>query len=174
MEELVVLVDDAGSDVGEAEKLAAHRDGGRLHRAFSLFLVDGRGRVLLQRRSPAKHHFRGLWSNSCCSHPRPGEDVAQAAARRADQELGVSIDPAGVREVGTFTYRAEDPASGLVEHEWDHVLVARFDGDADPDPAEVDAWRWATADEVDAALAAEPAAYTPWFAPALAVLRSSR
>jgi len=172
--EHVVLLDADGNEVGEMEKLAAHRGGGHLHRAFSVFLFDQDGRMLLQRRASSKHHFRDLWTNSCCSHPRPGESVADAGARRVGQELGVTIEPSTLREVGSFVYRAEDDGSDLVEHEWDHVLVGRFDGDPDPEPDEVGDWRWVERISLDAELAADPAGFTPWFSLALAVLDDAR
>lgn len=168
----VVLVDAAGAVTGHMPKLEAHQDEGHLHRAFSVFLVDGRDRVLLQRRSPAKHHFRGLWSNSCCSHPRPGEDVHRAAARRVAEELGVAVDAGDLHEVGTFLYRAEDPETGLVEHELDHVLVGRLTTDPRPDPDEADQWRWVTVAELEAELAGGATGFTPWFAPAWELARS--
>ena len=165
--ERVVLVDEAGRVLGSEEKLAAHSHGGRLHLAFSVFVVDGEGNTLLQRRSSDKHHFGGLWSNSCCSHPRPDEDVLTAGTRRLVEEMGLQVP---LDDVGTFLYRAEDPASGLVEHELDHVLVGRHDGDPSPDPAEVDGWRWVSFDALAADLTARPERYTPWLSPALSLV----
>lgn len=170
MPELVVLLDEDGTEIGEMEKLAAHQGDGSLHRAFSVFLFDRDGRMLLHRRASSKHHFRDLWTNSCCSHPRPGESVADAGARRVREELGVEVEAAALREVGSFVYRAEDDGSDLVEHEWDHVLVGHLDGDPDPDPAEVGAWRWMDRTQVDAELADDPSRFTPWFPLALAVV----
>lgn len=171
MPELVVLLDPEGTEVGTMEKLAAHEGAGHLHRAFSVFLRDGDGRMLLHRRASSKHHFRDLWTNACCSHPRPGEAVTDAGARRVREELGITVDPGSLSEVGWFVYRAEDDGSGLVEHEWDHVLLGRFDGEPDPDPSEVGDWRWVTDDEVDAELAQDASRFTPWFPLALEVLR---
>ena len=113
--EQVVLVDEGDRAIGAAEKLSAHRDGGRLHRAFSVFLFDAQGRVLLQRRAVAKYHFPLLWTNACCGHPRPGEGVVEAARRRVREELGVAVT---LRPAFAFVYAAEDPATGLVEREW--------------------------------------------------------
>jgi isopentenyl-diphosphate Delta-isomerase len=174
MPESVVLLDADGNETGRMDKLAAHQGHGHLHRAFSVFLVDADGRLLLQRRASSKHHFRDLWTNACCSHPRPGEDVLEAGVRRVGQELGVTLDQGSLREVGSFIYRARDDESGLVEHEWDHVLVGRFEGEPDPDPAEVGDWRWVDRAALDAELAADPASFTPWFSPALAVLDHAR
>ncbi len=165
--ERVVLVDEAGRVLGSEEKLAAHRHGGRLHLAFSVFVVDGEGNTLLQRRSTRKHHFGGLWSNSCCSHPRPDEDVLTAGVRRLVEEMGLQVP---LDDVGTFLYRAEDPASGLVEHELDHVLVGTHDGDPSPNPTEVDGWRWVSIDALAVDLTARPERYTPWLSPALSLV----
>lgn len=169
----VVLLDAHGSEIGRMEKLAAHRGAGHLHRAFSVFLRDGDGRVLLQRRAATKHHFRGLWSNTCCSHPRPGEDVRAAGARRVREELGVAVEPSALNEVGWFVYRADDAASGLVEHEWDHVLDGRFAGAPRPDPDEVAEWRWVERAALEAELADAPGRFTPWLPQALGVLDES-
>jgi isopentenyl-diphosphate delta-isomerase type 1 len=168
--EQVVLVDENDTEVGVSEKLAAHLDGGRLHRAFSVFLFDGRGRVLLQRRAAGKYHFGGLWTNACCSHPRPGEEIIAAGRRRLREELGIE---AGLERVASFVYRASDEASGLTEHEFDHVLVGRFDGEPEPDPAEVDSWRWVDPQALQAELRANPERFTPWFPLAWGCLASA-
>lgn len=168
----VILVDEHDRPIGEAEKLEVHTGEGQRHRAFSVFLVDGDGRQLLQRRALGKYHFGGLWSNACCSHPRPGEDIARAAERRLREELGLS--GLALEPVTRFEYKARDPASGLIEHEVDHVLVGRLDHDPTPERAEVEAFRWIRPAELDAELAAEPSAFTPWFPLALARLRDER
>ena len=170
MTEMVVLVDADDRPVGTAEKLAAHQPPGQRHRAFSLFVHDGRGRLLLQKRADSKHHFAGRWSNTCCSHPRPGEEVVDAAVRRFREEIGAVASDLLV--VGSFEYRALDEASGLVEHELDHVVVGCLDPGAASEPAafdcrEVSAMRWVGIDDLMAELAATPEAFTPWFAPAL-------
>jgi isopentenyl-diphosphate Delta-isomerase len=165
--ERVTLVDPSGAVTGTAGKLEAHRPPGLLHLAFSVFVQDAEGRVLLQQRAQSKHHFRGLWSNTCCSHPRPGESAAEAGERRLKEEMGIDV---GLRVVGRFTYRAEDPASGLVEHEVDDVLAGLHTGDPAPDPSEVSAWRWATVAQVEREVAEQPDSLTPWLLPALRVL----
>ena len=164
MAEQIILVDEADREIGTSEKLAAHQHGGRLHRAFSVFLFDDAGRMLLQKRAALKYHFGGRWTNACCGHPRPGEEVGAAARRRLREELGVESE---LREVFTFVYSAEDPGSGLTEREVDHVLVGRFGGEARPDPDEVDALRWADCSELERDLAQHPERYTPWFAQVL-------
>lgn len=164
----VVLVDVRDNPVGTAAKLDAHRPPGLLHRAFSVFLFDRHGNVLLQRRASAKHHFADRWSNACCSHPAPGESVLDAAVRRCRQELGVAV--ADAAEVGSFLYRAEDPVSGLVEHELDHVVTARVAGPLHPNRAEVGAHRWVQPAELRAWLGSGRAPVTPWLAPAFDVV----
>ena len=161
MAEQVILVDEADREIGTSEKLAAHQQGGQLHRAFSVFLFDDAGRMLLQKRAIGKYHFGGLWTNACCGHPRPGEEVDASARRRLREELGVESE---LREVFSFVYTAEDPGSGLTERELDHVLVGRFGGEARPDPDEVDALRWVECPELERDLARHPERFTPWLA----------
>jgi len=170
MADYVILVDEHDHEIGIEEKIRAHESDGRLHRAFSIFLINRAGELLLQRRAQAKHHFRGLWANACCSHPLPGEAALRSAARKLDQELGIS---APLRDVGQFTYRARDADSGLVEHELDHVLIGTFDGQPTPNPDEVDDVRWQSCDELRRDLEANAARYVPWLAPALRALLSS-
>ena len=159
-EDHVLLVDEHDRPVGSAEKLAAHRDGGRLHRAFSVFLFNAEGQMLLQRRSVTKYHFGGLWTNACCSHPGAGRSVVEAARARLREELGIDVP---LRELFSFVYRAEDPVSGLTEHEFDHVLVGQFDGVPIPNPEEVSDWKWVDPAELAADVASRPGNYTPWF-----------
>jgi isopentenyl-diphosphate delta-isomerase len=163
--EQVILVDERDRLAGEAEKLEAHRQG-RLHRAFSVFVLDSAGRVLLQRRAAAKYHSGRLWSNTCCGHPRPGEETRAAAERRLGEEMGFQCPLAAA---GAFVYRA--PLEDLVEHEYDHVFRGRFDGDPRPDPAEVEAWQWMPLEDLEAGLAAHPGDYTVWLREALKQLR---
>ena len=160
----VILVDQHDNPVGYAAKLAAHENGGRLHRAFSVFLFNAAGQMLLQQRADAKYHFGGLWTNTCCSHPRRDEPVEQAARRRLREEMGID---APLERAFSFVYRAADPASGLVEHEFDHVFVGRFDGAPRPNAAEVGGWRWVDPAELSGDVESNPASYTPWFKIAL-------
>lgn len=168
--DLVTLVDAADRATGVAEKLTAHQGAGLRHRALSAFLLEADDRILLQRRARAKYHFAGLWSNSCCTHPRPDESVTAAGESRVLQELGLRCR---LREVGVFTYRARDLSTGLVEHEVDHVLVGRAYGPPTPDPEEVDEIMVMGADELDAELQRSPERFTPWLAEALAILRAT-
>lgn len=157
-EERVVLVDENDAELGTLEKQRAHAEG-RLHRALSVFVMNSQGEMLLQQRAAAKYHSGGLWTNACCSHPRPGEDVQAAAHRRLREEMGIEcpLEPAFA-----FTYRAE-VGGGLVEHEFDHVFLGRFDGEPAPAADEVDAWRWAPVDLLADEVADAPEQFTPWF-----------
>ncbi|QRN81908.1 MAG: isopentenyl-diphosphate Delta-isomerase [Nocardiopsis sp. BM-2018] len=132
---LLELVDEAGTTTGTAEKLSAHQAPGRLHRAFSVFLLDDRGRLLLQRRALSKYHSPGLWSNTCCGHPLPGEPPFAAAARRTGEELGLA--PELMRAAGTVRYHHTDPVSGLVEREYNHLFAGVVRAEPRPDPEEV-------------------------------------
>ncbi|MEU5770130.1 isopentenyl-diphosphate Delta-isomerase [Streptomyces asoensis] len=132
---LLELVDEDGVTIGTAEKLAAHQPPGQLHRAFSVFLFDERGRLLLQQRALGKYHSPGVWSNTCCGHPYPGEAPFAAAARRTFEELGVS--PTLLAEAGTVRYNHPDPDSGLVEQEYNHLFVGLVQSAPRPDADEV-------------------------------------
>jgi len=154
----LVLVDAHDRPVGVGEKLAVHREG-LLHRAFSVYVVDPSGRSMLQRRAASKYHSAGRWSNACCGHPREGESVRAAAERRLREEMGLACD---LEQVGVVAYRLV-LENGLIENEIDHVLVGRSSETPRPDPAEVDAWRLATDEEIDRELREAPERYTPWF-----------
>jgi isopentenyl-diphosphate Delta-isomerase len=157
MMEQVVLVNRRDEDIGVSDKMDAHTSG-QLHRAFSVFIFDSAGRILLQRRARSKYHSGGLWSNSCCSHPRPGEATGVAARRRLSEELGFSC---ALHPAFRFIYRA-DVGAGLTEHEYDHVFTGMYDGTPDPDPGEVEAWRWVSSPALLRELAASPGQFTPW------------
>ncbi len=159
MEEKVILVDEHDNQIGTEEKMSAHR-AGKLHRAFSIFVFDDKKRMLLQRRALSKYHSGGLWTNTCCSHPREHEQVMDAAHRRLKEEMGFDTK---LKEVFSFTYFAELD-KGLKEHEFDHVLVGKYTGkDIRPDPNEVDSFRWATLEEVAEDMKERPNQYTAWF-----------
>ncbi len=157
--EQVVLVDRDGLEVGVMGKTEAHREPGHLHRAFSLFIRNSAGEVLLQRRAVAKYHFGGVWANACCSHPRPGEPLVRAVERRTLEELGIECRP---EPIGSFVYRAGDPVSGLVEHEFDHVFESLTDTDPSPDPAEVMDWRWVAAEDLATMVDTGDPTLAPW------------
>jgi isopentenyl-diphosphate Delta-isomerase len=158
-EPLVELVDERGRTVDLVPKLAAHQPPGQLHRAVSIFLVGPNGRLLLQRRASSKYHSGGLWSNTCCSHPAPGEAPIDAAARRVVEELG--IEPVGLAEAGTIAYGVTDPVSGLIEREWNHLFVGRAVGEPSPDPSEVEDWASVPLDQV--ARRGTGPDFTAWF-----------
>ncbi len=158
MQDQVILVDADGSPIGSAEKMAAHREG-RLHRAFSVFILNAAGQMLLQQRASDKYHSGGLWSNACCSHPRPGESVLDAAHRRLQEELGVDCP---LDEVFRFTYRAALD-NDLTEHEYDHVLIGTCDAQPAPNPQEVAGWRWVDLPELLHDIHHNPQRYTVWF-----------
>ena len=158
-EERVVLVDGEDHEVGVAPKMEAHRNGGRLHRAFSILVFDGAGRTLLQKRAAGKYHAPGRWTNTCCSHPRPGESVEAAAHRKLRQELGFDCP---LTESFHFTYSV-DLGDGMSEREFDHVLFGRFEGRPQPNPEEVEATRWATVSELLEDVRLHSPEYTPWF-----------
>lgn len=156
--ERVILVNERDEEIGTEAKLAAHRSG-VLHRAFSVFVTNGRGEMLLQRRAAGKYHSAGLWSNACCGHPRQGEGVGEAAARRLGEEMGFRC---ALRPAYSFVYRAE-LGEGLVEHELDHVFLGAFDGTPEPDAGEVSEWRWVAPDALRTEMARAPETFTPWF-----------
>src|SRR2546430_1187270 len=157
MTEQIILVDENDQELGVGEKLQTHLEG-TLHRAFSIFVFDAERRLLLQKRARTKYHSAGLWSNTCCGHPRPGEATAAAAHRRLREELGFDC---ALRPAFDFLYRAELDGP-LVEHEYDHVFVGEFNGAPQPDRAEVEDWRWVTMAELRHELRARPDDYSYW------------
>lgn len=164
----LILVDLLDRQVGTASKLRTHVEG-LLHRAFSVVLVRGCGQtreVLLTKRAQKKYHSAGLWTNSCCSHPRAGESLDEAVPRRLKEELGV--EGVACLEVGSFVYRHVF-ANGLSEYEYDHVFVATYEGEVNPDPTESSDARWVGEDELIAALFERPAEYSAWCAPVMAL-----
>jgi isopentenyl-diphosphate delta-isomerase len=163
-EHVVELVDASGTAVGAATVSEAHAAPGRLHRAFSVFVRDGGGRVLLQQRAAVKTRFPLRWANTCCGHPAPGESISSAADRRLAEELGLT--GVSLAEVGVYAYYAEDPATGRVEYEYDHVLVGDLPAGVvpRPDPAEVADLRWVSVPELAEEISAGARAHAPWLA----------
>lgn len=158
LQQLVECVDAKGNATGTAPKMDVHLSG-QLHRAISVFVFDDEGRELLQQRALHKYHAPGLWSNSVCSHPYPGESPRDAAHRRLREELNMSAD---LCEVFVMRYRA-DVGEGLIEHEYDHVFVARALEKPVPNPDEVHAVRWMLKADVASSLIDSPDTFTPWF-----------
>ena len=157
MNEIVVLVDENDVQIGVQEKLAAHQ-AGNLHRAFSVFIFNSEGKLLLQQRALTKYHSPGVWTNTCCSHPRPGESVLEAAHRRLPEEMGFDCE---VTELFTFTYRTPF-TNGLTEYEYDHVLIGKYDKDPIPNPTEVEAFQWISLKELKQNLSRSPKHYSSW------------
>ncbi|MCI2238707.1 isopentenyl-diphosphate Delta-isomerase [Paenibacillus sp. TRM 82003] len=166
--ELVVLLSEDGVPCGTAPKASVHHSATPLHLAFSCWVVDGAGRTLLTRRAEVKRTWPGVWTNSFCGHPGPGEEPADAVHRRAADELGTSV--AGVEPVlPRFRYRAE-MADGTVENEVCPVFTAHLAADLAPDPAEVGDWRWVDLDELRAEVQRDPSPFSPWMLLQLAQL----
>ncbi|MGH3311178.1 MAG: isopentenyl-diphosphate Delta-isomerase [Streptomyces sp.] len=156
---MLELVDEDGMTIGTAEKLSAHVAPGRLHRAFSVFLFDEEGRLLLQRRAFGKYHSPGVWSNTCCGHPYPGEPPFVAAARRVGEELGTA--PFLLRAAGTVRYNHPDPDSGLVEQEYNHLFAGLVRDQLHPDPEEIAETAFVTSGEL--ARRQAEGAFSAWF-----------
>lgn len=155
----LILVDSHDREVGYLNKAHCHDGDGVLHRAFSLFVLDRDGRILLQRRADDKRLWPGYWSNACCSHPRRGEEAAEAVERRASEELGIGIY--SLEYLFKFEYHAYFGTNGA-EHELCYVFVARTDEDPRPNRNEIDTWEWYTPAQLDGMLASSPEACTPW------------
>ncbi len=155
----VILVDEEDNPVGVMEKIEAHKRGGVLHRAFSILIFNDKGQLMLQLRGRKKYHAGGLWTNTVCSHPRPGEDTLAAAHRRLVEEMGFDTE---LMEVGSFIYRAE-VGNGLTEYEYDHVIVGFYNGEPKPNPEEADGWKWMDFVDVLEDVERRSKIYTPWF-----------
>ncbi len=159
-EELLILVDESDREIGHLSKGACHDGDGVLHRAFSLFIFNSAGELLLQQRSDEKRLWPLFWSNSCCSHPRLGETMAVATRRRLDQELGMA---SVFHHILTFQYQAPYLDLGS-ENELCRVFAGLSDQPPMPNPHEIAGLRWITPDELDREFVARPEIFTPWFA----------
>ncbi len=155
--DLVTLVDRDDNVVGAEEKIRAHREG-KLHRAFSVFVFDEGRRLLIQRRATGKYHSGGLWSNTCCGHPRPGESADGAAERRLTEEMGFVCD---LRPAFRTIYEMS-VADSMIEHELNQVFIGWFNGSPSPDTREVEACRWMDLAQLRDSIDASPERYTPW------------
>lgn len=161
-DEYVILVDERDNEMGVMEKMQAHREG-KLHRAFSIFIFNHKKQLLLQQRALDKYHSPGLWTNTCCSHPRPHETVKDAANRRLFEEMGISCD---LSIKTSFIYHTPFD-NGLTEHELDYVLTGTLNTDPTINREEVHAFQWVELDEVKQDLSSHPERYTSWFKIAL-------
>ncbi len=156
--ELLILVDSQDRELGHLDKAACHNDSGVLHRAFSLFIFNSQGQLLLQQRAADKRLWGGYWSNSCCSHPRKDETMQQAVSRRCEQELGFSTP---MQFVYKFEYQAKFDNKGS-EHELCSVFIGRFDGAPDVNATEVSDWRWIDSEQLNRELNDPDNLFTPW------------
>jgi isopentenyl-diphosphate delta-isomerase len=170
-EEVVLLADD-GTPIGVADKATVHTADTPLHLAFSCHLFDGDGRILVTRRALEKRTWPGVWTNSFCGHPAPGEAMEDAVVRRAADELGATIENLTV-VLPDFRYRAAD-ASGIVEYEVCPVYTATISGDLDPVASEVAEWEWVDARTLLSAVDATPWAFSPWLTLQLPALYEDR
>ena len=158
----VILVNKKDEEIGVEEKLKAHQLG-KLHRAFSIFVFNSQGQLMLQKRALAKYHCGGLWSNTCCSHPRPGENLKSAAHRRLKEEMGFDC---GLKEIHSFIYKIEFP-NKLIEHEYDHILVGGYNNEPIINPEEAEDWQWIDIPSLKKDIDKNPEKYTYWFKIAL-------
>lgn len=156
--EQVVLVNECDEEMGLMEKMEAHEKA-LLHRAFSVFVFNQKGELLLQQRALDKYHSGGLWTNTCCSHPRPNELVADAASRRLREEMGFETP---LEKVFDFIYQASFD-NGLTEHEFDHVFVGYYDGPIHVNPAEVNDYTFRSMESIQDSLIQHDGLFTAWF-----------
>lgn len=160
--EYVVLVDEQDNPIGKMEKQQAHVEG-LLHRAFSVFIFNSEKKLLLQKRASSKYHCGGLWTNTCCSHPRENEKTQDAANRRLQEEMGMHCE---IQPIFSFVYRAEFE-NGLTEHEFDHVFFGQSDNTPKINLDEVEDFRYISLEELQAEIKEAPQNFTPWFLIAL-------
>jgi isopentenyl-diphosphate delta-isomerase len=157
--DVLILVDEQDNEIGSCEKLDAHLGQGKLHRAFSVFLFNPAGELLIQQRSSQKMLWGGYWANSCCSHPRQGESTDDAALRRIEEELGIESE---LTYLYKFVYHAEFGDAGS-EYENCYVYAGHFDGEVHADPEEIQEWRFVTPDNLTEEISANSDRFTPWF-----------
>lgn len=162
MTEEVILVNEQDEQTGTIEKMEAHRKA-LLHRAFSIFIFNEKGEMLLQQRALGKYHSPGLWTNTCCSHPRPGENIEDAAARRLKEEMGIETP---LKKIFDFIYRSEFD-NGLTEFEFDHVYTGIYNGPLDPNRQEVKDYCFRSMKDIEEDLRNRPEKYSAWFKIAL-------
>ena len=156
--EHVILVDEHDNPIGLMEKQAAHIEP-HLHRAFSIFIFNSKGELLMQQRALTKYHSPGLWTNTCCSHPRAGETLEEATERRLLEEMGMACK---MHEVYTFIYKAP-VGEGLTEHEFDHVFIGQSDDIPNINHEEVESWKYMSLKDLSEDIKLHPEQYTEWF-----------
>ena len=156
--EEVILVDKNDNPLGTMEKMQAH-ERGVLHRAFSVFIFNSKGEMMIHRRASSKYHSSGLWTNACCSHPQINETVEEAAHRRLMEEMGFDCE---LKEKLSFLYKA-DVGDGLIEHEFDHVFFGEFNGKPEINPDEVAEWKFINSEILKEEIKNHPAKFTEWF-----------
>ena len=156
--ERVILVNEQDEPIGSSEKMEAHENGS-LHRAVSVFVFNSEGEVLLQKRAASKYHGAGLWTNTCCTHPRPGETSVACAQRRLQEEMGFETE---LEERFSFIYKSE-VENGLIEHEFDHVFFGTYDGEIKPNSNEVEDCTFIALDKVFTDAVNHPDRYSIWF-----------
>jgi isopentenyl-diphosphate delta-isomerase len=154
----VILVNEHDQEIGQMEKHEAHRKGA-LHRAFSVFIFNSQGELLLQRRAFGKYHSEGLWTNTCCSHPNPGEEIIEAGKRRLEEEMGLSCE---LHYGFSFIYKVELD-NGFTEHELDHVLIGYSDETPHLNTEEAMSFKWLKLDDLKRSIAENKNQYTEWF-----------
>ncbi len=157
MKNKIIKVDEEDKKIGEIEKLKAHEKG-VLHRAFSIFILNDEGEMLLQKRAESKYHGGGLWSNSCCSHPTEDNNLKKQAKKRLKEEMGFSAE---IGEIGTTKYNLK--VGNLIEHELDHLFIGTYNGAVDPNSKEVSDYQWLSLSEIEKDIEKNPEKYTPWF-----------
>jgi len=153
----LVLVDEKDNEIGTDEKLKAHKEG-KLHRAFSIFIFNSKGEMLLQKRAGKKYHSGGLWTNACCSHPEPNKIIGDEAERRLKEEMGIGCK---IKEILSFIYKAD--LGDLMEYEFDHVFVGKSDDNPKLDPEEAEDWKWISPEDLQKDVKENPEKYTHWF-----------
>jgi isopentenyl-diphosphate delta-isomerase len=156
--EKVILVNEQDEAVGEMEKLEVHQKG-LLHRAFSVFIFNANGQMLLQQRAKSKYHSAGLWTNTCCSHPMPGEDTIAAARRRLKEEMGLD---ASLEQKTFFIYKAVFE-NGLIENEYDHIFTGSTNNEPEINKREVENYEWLSLTEIKNRIKSNPEHFTYWF-----------
>ncbi len=157
MKEFIILVDKNDKEIGSDEKLKVHKEGS-LHRAFSIFIFNSKKELMLQQRAESKYHSAGLWSNTCCSHPRVGEETIDAAHRRLQEEMGFGCP---LKDIFSFCYKANLDKE-MIEHEYDHVFVGSFDGQPILNPDEACDYKWITIKDLNEDIDKNPERYSFW------------